>query len=632
MNKPVKLPDQLMMVRRAPVSLEPNSYNADTRTVTAVISTGAPVQRYDYQGTFDEALTISADAVDTSRAIGAPVLNNHDRSSTQSVIGVVEKVWVEGKRLLASIKFSGRSDVANVIMDVADGVLRNVSVGYTVEKFEETKAGKSGQRTKTATRWTLREVSIVPLGADPGAAIRSEEDPMTTAAAATPPANTVVTPPAEQIEQVQTRSQINTEIRAIARLSGLNQAWVDGQVDAEATAEAARLAAFEAMRERLTGAGTIRNTQTVEIGNDYNDPEFRSRTIGEALWARTQPAHQLSEPARQFANMSMVDIARDCLRVRGLSITGLSQSTIVQRALETTSDFPNILGDATGRSLRNAYTAVPSGLKRTARQVTARDFKTRYRIMFGEAPRLEKVNESGEYKHGSIGEGAETYKVATYGKIFGLTRQAIVNDDLNAFEAVPRKLGQAAAATEAQLLADLIQSNSGNGPTMSDTNALFSTQHKNKAAGGDLANFNGSTPTADVLLGTGRLALRKQVGLSGVEYITITPKFLVVPSEQETAAEKGLAIVAPTKTADFNPFSGKLELVVEPRLTSATRWYLAADPTEIDGLEYAYLEGAPGPQTTTRAGFDVDGVEIKVSLDFGAGFVDWRSWFKNDGA
>ena len=630
MNAPVTLPDQLMMVRRASVSLEPNSFNAETRTVTAVISTGASVSRYDFQGQFDEALTISADAIDMSRAVGAPVLDNHNRSSAQSVIGTVEKVWTEGKRLLAVLKFSGRSAVADVLTDIADGVLRNVSIGYTVEKFEEAK-GKGGLRTKTATRWTLREVSIVPIGADPGAAIRSE--PMTTAPApaapAAPAANETVVPPASDV-QVQTRAEMNTEIRSIAQIAGCNQGWIDDQVDAGATPEAARHSAFEAMRARSNDASAIRNT-SASVGTDFNDPEFRARTIGEALWARTQPAHQLSEPARQYAGMSMVDIARDCLRVRSIAMVGLSQAAIVTRALETTSDFPNILGDATGRSLRRSYEAAPSGLKRVARQVNARDFKARYRIMFGEAPRLEKVNEAGEFKHGTFKEGAETYKLATFGKIFGLTRQAIVNDDLNAFEAVPRKLGQAAASTEAQTLADLLQSNGGNGPTMSDNNPLFHTSHKNKEAT-TLKNFNDATPAADALLGAGRLALRKQVGLSGVEYLTITPKFLIVPSEQETAAEKGLAIVAPTTTAAFNPFSGKLELVVEPRLTSATRWYIAADPDQVDGLEYAYLEGAPGPQITTRAGFDVDGVEIKVALDFGAGFVDWRSYYMNPGA
>jgi hypothetical protein len=82
---------------------------------------------------------------------------------------------------------------------------------------------------------------------------------------------------------------------------------------------------------------------------------------------------------------------------------------------------------------------------------------------------------------------------------------------------------------------------------------------------------------------------------------------------------------------DVNPFSGKLSLVVEPRLAGAA-WYLAADPGEIDGLEYAYLEGQEGPYIETERGFEIDGLRVKVRVDFGAGFVDWRGWFKNPGA
>ena len=70
----------------------------------------------------------------------------------------------------------------------------------------------------------------------------------------------------------------------------------------------------------------------------------------------------------------------------------------------------------------------------------------------------------------------------------------------------------------------------------------------------------------------------------------------------------------------------------KPRLTSATRWYVTADPGEIDGLEFAYLSGNEGPQVESRSGWDVDGVEIRVILDFGAGFIDHRGWFQNPGA
>ncbi|MGQ3050077.1 MAG: phage major capsid protein [Niveispirillum sp.] len=112
----------------------------------------------------------------------------------------------------------------------------------------------------------------------------------------------------------------------------------------------------------------------------------------------------------------------------------------------------------------------------------------------------------------------------------------------------------------------------------------------------------------------------------------MTPRNLLVPPALETTAEKWLASIAPATAADVNPFSGSLSLVVEPRLSSATRWYVTADPGEIDGLEFAYLSGAEGPQVESRSGWDVDGVEIRVILDFGAGFIDHRGWFMNAGA
>jgi len=120
-------------------------------------------------------------------------------------------------------------------------------------------------------------------------------------------------------------------------------------------------------------------------------------------------------------------------------------------------------------------------------------------------------------------------------------------------------------------------------------------------------------------------------GASG-QRISATPKFLLVPPARETIAEKWLASIAAAKATDVNPFSASLTMVVEPRLSSATRWYVSADPAEIDGLEYAYLAGGEGPQIETKAGWDVDGVEIRVILDFGAGFIDWRGWYANAGA
>jgi len=53
---------------------------------------------------------------------------------------------------------------------------------------------------------------------------------------------------------------------------------------------------------------------------------------------------------------------------------------------------------------------------------------------------------------------------------------------------------------------------------------------------------------------------------------------------------------------------------------------------QIDTIEYAYLEGQEGAYVESRNGFDVDGVEIKCRLDFGAKAIDWRGLYKNPGA
>ena len=245
------------------------------------------------------------------------------------------------------------------------------------------------------------------------------------------------------------------------------------------------------------------------------------------------------------------------------------------------------------------------------------------RLSYSNAPLLEKLNEHGEIKAGTMAEAREAYKIETWAKKIGITRQVLVNDDIGAFSDLARRMGQGAAETEARILVTLLEANSGAGPTLSDTKTLFHVDHGNKAAIGAVIS--------DATLSAARLALRTQKGLDG-RIVRVTPKNLLVPPALETVAEKWQATIAPATAADVNPFSGAMSLVVEPRLSSATRWYVTADPGEIDGLEFAYLSGNEGPQVESRSGWDVDGVEIRVILDFGAGFIDHRGWFQNAGA
>src|SRR5690606_4648979 len=77
-----------------------------------------------------------------------------------------------------------------------------------------------------------------------------------------------------------------------------------------------------------------------------------------------------------------------------------------------------------------------------------------------------------------------------------------------------------------------------------------------------------------------------------------------------------------------------LAVIAEPRLdpaSGAIPWFLFANPATIDTIEYAYLEGQEGVYIETRMGFDVDGVEVKARLDFGAKAIDWRGMYRNPG-
>ena len=587
-----------MTIHLRTITPRPSTLDAQARTIEAIVSTGAETARPGYLERLDLR------GADLSRLIGGPVLDAHRSASTRDQLGVIEAAELRPEGLWVRIRFRSNDAAQAVLSDIGDGTLRGLSIGYSVAEWQESRDGD--RRIRTAKRWTPLEVSIVPVPADPGAHFRHgehqmEADEITAEAPHTP---------------TLTRAQMNAEIRSIAATAGLDRAWSDGQIDAEATPDAARAAAFAAMQSR--SAQTATRTTRATITADHSDPALIAARAGEALYARSHPEHQLSEPARPFAHMSLVDHARASLQRAGLSTTGLSADTIITRATagigyHSTSDFPTIMGEAVNRELRRAYQAAPSGMRQVARQSTIRDFRAKSAIALGGLSQLAKVAEGGEYTYGTIKEGRESYRLETFGKIFAITRQALVNDDLGAFTAIPARLGAAARAFEAAQLAAILMAN----PTMADGKAVFHADHGNmKSAGASLEDD----------LSAARLAMRKQTGLSG-DLIDVTPRFVVVPPDLETAMEKALTAVQASKTADANPFAN-LTLVVDPRLTPGTRWYVAADPALIDGLEYAYLEGAPGPQVETKTGFEVDGVQMKVRLDFGCGWIDHRGWFR----
>src|SRR5690606_24966800 len=297
-----------LLTRRA--DLAPATADRDARTVEVIWSTGAPVRRRDMAGQYIERLSLAPEAVDLSRLEGASVLDAHRQSAVRDVLGSVRKAAVDGRRGTALIQFSRRPEVEPIWQDVLAGILRHVSVGYSVEDWSETT--ENGARVLTAVRWTPHEISLVPTPADPGAHIRMETEMTDTTTTPAPPAAQArssveihnaagcSTQTVPDRNSSQTRAEANAEIRSIARIAGLDQSWIDGQIDANADADTARRAAFEALANR--SAPSIRTEQVrVEMGESQDDPALRARQMGEALYARINPRHELSEPARRYA-------------------------------------------------------------------------------------------------------------------------------------------------------------------------------------------------------------------------------------------------------------------------------------------------------------------------------------------
>ncbi|MFG6515885.1 head maturation protease, ClpP-related [Sulfitobacter sp. 1A13496] len=448
---------------------------------------------------------------------------------------------------------------------------------------------------------------------------------------------TTTTPPSlSPVMSAADRSDPRKELKRVKDLTSFattdfaqrvdSLARLDGWINEGVTLDAARIFVTNEVAAQ-TNYKTSRMTDDAYYGRNsvnqsWDNGEGLNSRIVDGIYSRVNRSHQPTM-GREFAGASLPEIADICLQQNGKSTAMASVASRVEMALHGTSDFPNILRDVGNMSLSAAYAASQSAIKQTSREIAASNFRALHSVKVSAGPDLEEVNEQGEFKAGTIEEGDETFAVKTYGKIFGITRQAIVNDDLDVFSNMFPLLGQGAANTEAKLFAGLLEENAGLGPKLSDGKTLFHADH------GNLAQASATLSVAS--LGTARVAMRRQTGLAG-EAINVVPAFLVVPPELETLAEQVLTEIAASEVANANPFAGKLKLLVEPRLASASAWYVCTAPGASDGLQHAYLDGVAGPQLFTREGFEVDGIEYKVRMDFGAGFTGHRDWYMSPSA
>lgn len=607
--------------------------DTDSRTVELSFSSETPYGRWFG----DEILCHDEECINLERfnnGLGT-VLFNHDRDA---VVGHIEKVWLEDNRGKALVRFDTDEQSEAIFQKVQSGTLQGVSVGYAINRYEvledeDTKStnGRFNGPAYVVTDWEPLEISIVSVPADPTVGVgRSAEEIHTSIdtqedntrmdqeknlevqEVKSAPVETGLTQADLQKAMEQERKR-TSEITAMFRdfdVEGADEAIVLGK-----SVEEAREMVMDQLRARNKGV-------SVTMGEAESD-KFRAAAQDAVLMAAGIPVADAAPGAQELRGYSMVEMARESLRRESGSTVNFGDNMELARAaINSTSTFPAIMSNLANKSVMVGFNEAETTYQVWAGKGSNRDFKEAARVALSEAGTLELVPEGGQFKQDSFGEASARTKVATYGKLFSLTRQAIINDDLGLFSKIATKYGSAAK----RLVNKMVYAQLTGNVKMQDNVALFDAKHGNVAGTGEALSVKAIAKAIT--------AMRRQKGITGEATLNITPKYLVVPPELEMTAYQivnSTAAVDGVNSGVANPYKGRFIVVADAELTDPDAWYLVADATQHDTIEVTYLNGVETPRLETRQGFDVDGIEYKVAFDCGVSALDFRGVFKNAG-
>ncbi|EPP4745353.1 ClpP-like prohead protease/major capsid protein fusion protein [Escherichia coli] len=406
-----------------------------------------------------------------------------------------------------------------------------------------------------------------------------------------------------------------------SRYDGIKMACLE---DASCTPEMAR----EKLLNELGRESTPSNKNTpphIYAGNG----NITGDAIRQGLYSRL--GYERPERGNPYAMMSLFEMAQASLVDRGITVSGfINRSQVVNAAFtHSSSDFSHILAGGAEKSVLKGWQDSGETFQKWTRTGSLSNFHEAKRVGLNGFSKLDKVPEGAEYKYITTSDKGVPIALATYGNIFSVTRQAIINDDLTQLTTIPMAMGRAAARTVGNLVYLLLTSNG----KFTDGKALFHADHKNLIA-----------KDMDMVgLDEARKRMRLQEDANG-DSLNITPAFVLVPAALESAARRAILSsssvfpVGDESTINQNPgiinvVKDMAEVIVEPRLDKANskEWYVAA-AKGMDTIEVAYLDGMDTPYLEEQVGFTVDGVAWKVRIDAGVAALDYRGLLKSSGA
>ncbi len=584
---------------------------------TLSFSSEMPIQHWFGTLTLDHS---TEDAVDLSRLndIGVLLFNhNMDR-----VLGKIARAWVDtaARKCRAQVMFDDEDpDTLAIANKVRKGILKGASMWFDVDELVLVREAENGPNEYRSSKWKVFEVSIASVPADPtvGVGRSLPRRPASSAAVTAKPGKT---------SAKHERARV-AGIMRIAQEAGFLPEETAELVSGKKSINDARALAYKRITDRERQNGGV-----VRMGVIHDAADKKRTAITNALLLRAGHKVGATEAAaaREFMGQSVYDLARDAVVAGGGRVSGLSRYEVAKQALfrstnyNSTSDFPLILGDFVRRVLNQAYIEAQVTYPLWTRSVPVPDLRTTTGISLQAMSSLAEVKEGAEYTYAKLAETGESYRLAKFGKMFTVTVEMLINDDLNAISRIPALFASASRRTvNANAYAALLTPTL----TMSDGIAIFHANHKNLAGTAAALSVNS--------LGAGRKAMRTQK--AGDATLNIAPAHLLVPSSLETTAQTLINSTSDPAQANpnvINPMAGKLQIICDAEMDSysATGWYLAANANDIPTVDMGFLGGNDAPELDTFEDIARDGMSYRVRIFNSAKLMDYRGVYKNAGA
>jgi hypothetical protein len=388
------------------------------------------------------------------------------------------------------------------------------------------------------------------------------------------------------------------------------------------------------MMAQLTQDGLIR-------GNGYEKSSVTSMiTEAEKIQAAFDSMFDLDIDITRLGNIRAFEGIREAYArvtgdaavtggISGLSSLGqirVSEHAPIGRITEadtTTASFSYLLGTSMNKRLLKDYQAWPAEWMKFCQIVPIRDFKQQSRVRFGAFGSLPVVPEDSAYTTATLTDSAATYVPQKRGNLVTVSREVIINDDLQAIKQIPTKLAVSAAYTLAEFVYGFLTS----GANIYDGSPLFTS--------GAPHNNLGASALSTAAMQTGVTAMREQTNYAG-KRIGLRPRYLVVPPELEWTAMVATksAGIPGSPNNDLNTMLGFVTPIVSPQLTSSTQWFLIADPREIDTVEIGFVGGVTDPALYIQdnpligTSFSQDVLAFKIRHEYGGCVTDFRSCYR----